>query len=62
MTGVTRQGRRITGVDWAQESGDSGHIACEMVVNCAGMWGHEVGRMLGVNVPLQACEHFYIVS
>jgi len=62
VTGVTRQGRRITGVDWAQESGDSGHIACEMVVNCAGMWGHEVGRMLGVNVPLQACEHFYIVS
>ncbi|MDD9719281.1 FAD-dependent oxidoreductase [Sulfitobacter sp. PR48] len=59
--GVTRQGRRITGVDWAQD-GDSGHIACEMVVNCAGMWGREVGQMLGVNVPLQACEHFYIVT
>jgi glycine cleavage system T protein len=26
------------------------------------MWGHEVGRMAGVNVPLQACEHFYIVT
>ncbi|NNK78732.1 MAG: GcvT family protein, partial [Litoreibacter sp.] len=25
-------------------------------------WGHEVGRMLGVNVPLHACEHFYIVT
>lgn len=60
-TGVTRQGRRITGVDWEQ-GGDSGHIACDMVVNCAGMWGREVGRMLGVNVPLQACEHFYIVT
>ncbi len=59
--GVTRQGRRITGVDWAQD-GDSGHITCEMVVNCAGMWGREVGLMLGVNVPLQACEHFYIVT
>ena len=33
-----------------------------MVVNCGGMWGHEVGRMAGVNVPLQACEHFYIVT
>jgi len=32
------------------------------VVNCAGMWGHEVGRMAGVNVPLHACEHFYIVT
>ncbi|NEK22724.1 FAD-dependent oxidoreductase [Sulfitobacter sp. JBTF-M27] len=60
-TGVTREGRRITGVDWEQGS-ETGHIACEMVVNCGGMWGHEVGRMLGVNVPLQACEHFYIVS
>ena len=27
-----------------------------------GMWGHEIGRMLGVNVPLHACEHFYIVT
>ena len=60
-TSVTRKGRRITGVDWEQV-GEQGHIACEMVVNCGGMWGHEVGRMLGVNVPLQACEHFYIVS
>ncbi len=61
-TGVQQEGRRITGVDWAGEDGSSGHIACDMVVNCAGMWGREVGRMLGVNVPLQACEHFYIVT
>ena len=26
------------------------------------MWGHEVGRILGVNVPLHACEHFYVVT
>ena len=61
VTGVRRQGARITGLDYTAASGP-GHIACEMVVNCAGMWGHGVGRMLGVNVPLQACEHFYIVS
>ena len=60
--GLKRKGRRITGVDWQAEDGAAGHIACEMVVNCAGMWGHEVGRMAGVNVPLHACEHFYIVS
>ncbi len=60
-TGVTRAGRRITGVDWEQ-GGHTGHIACDMVVNCGGMWGREVGQMLGVNVPLQACEHFYIVT
>ena len=60
--GLKRKGRRITGVDWQAEDGAAGHIACEMVVNCAGMWGHEVGRMAGVNVPLHACEHFYIVT
>lgn len=61
-TGVARDGRRIIGVDWQAEDGSSGHIACDHVVNCAGMWGRDVGKMLGVNVPLQACEHFYIVT
>ena len=63
VTGIAREGRRVTGVDWASDNGsDQGHIACEMIVNCAGMWGHEVGRMAGTNVPLHACEHFYIVT
>ena len=61
VTGVARKGRRVTGVHWASEEGE-GTIACETVVNCAGMWGREVGRMLGTNVPLQACEHFYLVT
>jgi glycine cleavage system aminomethyltransferase T/glycine/D-amino acid oxidase-like deaminating enzyme len=62
VTGVTRKGRRITAVDYDGGPGGTGHIACDHVVNCAGMWGREVGRMLGSNVPLQACEHFYIVT
>ncbi|SHL50235.1 4-methylaminobutanoate oxidase (formaldehyde-forming) [Roseovarius marisflavi] len=62
VTGLARKGRRVTGVDWAAEDGNAGHIEADMIVNCAGMWGHEVGRMAGINVPLQACEHFYIVS
>ena len=62
VTRVNRDGRRITGVTWQTEIGDQGDISCDMVVNCAGMWGHHVGHMLNTNVPLQACEHFYIVS
>ncbi|SMR82300.1 4-methylaminobutanoate oxidase (formaldehyde-forming) [Aliiroseovarius halocynthiae] len=63
VTGIQRDGRKVTGVDWASDDGkEQGHIACDMIVNCAGMWGHEVGRMVGVNVPLHACEHFYIVT
>ena len=59
---VTRKGRQITSVHWENEQGESGSIDCDNVINCGGMWGHEVGRMLGVNVPLHACEHFYIVT
>ncbi len=61
VTGITRKGRRVTGVDWAQGD-ETGHISADMVVNCGGMWGNAVGRMAGVNVPLHACEHFYIVT
>lgn len=60
-TRIVKEGRRVTGVDWEQ-GGESGHITADMVVNCGGMWAHEVGRMAGVNVPLHACEHFYIVT
>ena len=63
VTDIVKEGRNVTGVDWVADDGSaSGHIECDMVVNCAGMWGHEVGRMAGVNVPLHACEHFYIVT
>jgi len=58
---INQAGGRVTGVNWETDE-DSGHIEADYVVNCAGMWAHEVGRMAGVNVPLHACEHFYIVT
>jgi len=61
VTRIAKAGKRVTGVDW-EKDGERGHIAADYVVNCAGMWGREVGRMAGVNVPLHACEHFYIVT
>ena len=61
VTGVKVDGQRATAVTWARD-GETGSIEAEHVVNCAGMWGREVGRMAGVNVPLHACEHFYIVT
>ena len=62
VTAIAKEDRRVTGVDWIDAAGETGHIETDMVVNCGGMWGHKVGRMAGVNVPLQACEHFYIVT
>ena len=57
VTGVTVKNGTACGV-----TTDLGHVEAEFVVNCAGMWGREVGRMAGVNVPLHAAEHFYIVT
>ncbi|EFL89626.1 FAD-dependent oxidoreductase [Ahrensia sp. R2A130] len=56
-------GQRVTGVSWSRDGSDeAGHIEADVVVNCGGMWAHELGRMAGVSVPLHACEHFYIVT
>ena len=57
VTGVTTFRGRATGV-----TTDAGAIEADIVVNCAGLWAREVGRMAGVPVPLQACEHFYVVT
>ena len=62
VSAIQKAGDRVTGVDWVSEGGESGTIKCDAIVNCAGMWGREVGQMAGVSVPLQACEHFYIVT
>ena len=39
-----------------------GTIMADKVVIASGMWSRELGRSIGVNIPLHACEHFYIVS
>ncbi|MCU9847005.1 FAD-dependent oxidoreductase [Defluviimonas sp. WL0024] len=57
VTGFRMAGDRITHVET-----DQGAIACETVVNCAGQWARQVGAMAGINVPLQAVRHQYIVT
>ena len=39
-----------------------GRDRCESLVNCAGQWAREFGKLAGVNVPLFSAEHFYIVT
>jgi heterotetrameric sarcosine oxidase gamma subunit len=57
VTGVLCADGAVAGVQTEQ-----GDIRCEFVVNCAGMWAREVGRLAGVDVPLQAAEHYYLIS
>jgi heterotetrameric sarcosine oxidase gamma subunit len=57
VTGILQERGTVTGVRTG-----AGEIHAEIVVNCAGMWARSVGRMAGVNVPLQAAEHYYLIS
>ncbi|MEP7099603.1 MAG: FAD-dependent oxidoreductase [Burkholderiales bacterium] len=57
VTGVLTQGGHVTGVRTSQ-----GDVSCEVLVNCAGQWARQFGRLAGVNVPLYSAEHFYIVT
>ena len=41
---------------------DKGDIGCEIAVNCGGIWARQIGRLAGVNVPLYAAEHMYVVT
>ncbi len=58
---VATTARRVTGVDYERD-GQPGHIKADIVINCAGMWARDLGQRNGVNIPLHACEHFYIVT
>jgi 4-methylaminobutanoate oxidase (formaldehyde-forming) len=39
-----------------------GDIEAEFVVNCAGMWARQLAAKVGVNVPLQSAEHYYLIT
>ncbi len=57
VTEVLTKNGRVHGVDTEQ-----GPVEAEIVVLATGMWTRHLARKIGVNVPLQACEHFYIVT
>ncbi len=42
------------------ENGDSIHT--EHVVNAGGLWAREVGRMVGLELPVLAMEHHYLIT
>jgi dimethylglycine dehydrogenase len=41
---------------------DTGNIHAEHVVNCAGLWAREVGRMVGIELPVLAMSHHYLLT
>ncbi len=57
VTGIEVSGGRITGVRT-----DQGEVATRVVVNCAGAWSGEVGKMAGVEVPVLPYRRHVFVS
>ncbi len=41
---------------------EKGDIKAEYVVNAAGLWGREVGKLAGIELPLMPVEHHYLVT
>jgi dimethylglycine dehydrogenase len=41
---------------------EQGRTSAEHVVNCGGLWAREVGRMVGIELPVLAMEHMYLVT
>ncbi|MFY9891545.1 MAG: FAD-dependent oxidoreductase [Streptosporangiaceae bacterium] len=57
VTGFMTRNGAVTGVRTA-----CGDIEAEYVVNCAGMWARQLGELAGVSIPLQAAEHYYLLT
>ncbi|MCS5674339.1 MAG: FAD-dependent oxidoreductase [Actinomycetota bacterium] len=55
---LLKDGDRCVGI----ETEDNQIVNAETVVMAAGMWTRHLAETIGVKVPLQACEHFYIVT
>ncbi|WP_299692652.1 FAD-dependent oxidoreductase [uncultured Tateyamaria sp.] len=57
VTGILTENGRIKGVETTQ-----GTVMCDAIALCTGLWSREVGAMAGAEVPLLACEHFYLLT
>ncbi|HSS36396.1 MAG TPA: FAD-dependent oxidoreductase, partial [Patescibacteria group bacterium] len=47
---------------WDVRVADGGRIHAEHVVNAGGLWAREVGRMVGIELPVLAMEHMYLLT
>ncbi len=62
------QSCKVEALDWDATKGcwivstDKGQIEAEHVVNAGGLWAREVGRMVGLELPVLAMEHHYLLT
>ena len=41
---------------------EKGNINAEIVINAGGLWAREVGKLAGINLPVQPMEHHYLIT
>ncbi len=41
---------------------DKGNINAEIIINAGGLWAREVGKLAGLNLPVQPMEHHYLIT
>ena len=41
---------------------DKGNINADIVINAGGLWAREVGKLAGLNLPVQPMEHHYLIT
>jgi dimethylglycine dehydrogenase len=56
VVAIRRERRR-----WLLET-PAGEVRAEIVVNAAGQWAREVGRLAGADLPLVPLQHHYVVT
>ena len=60
QTGVCVTGFGIKNGCVQEVNTDQGNIRTEVVINAAGMWAPQIGKLAGVNVPLIPFQHQYV--
>ena len=53
---LTKNGK-VVGVETS-----AGTVMCDAIAVCSGLWSREIGAMAGAEVPVLACEHFYLLT
>ena len=57
VSAVLTKNGRVVGVETS-----AGTVMCDAIAVCSGLWSREIGAMAGAEVPVVACEHFYLLT
>ena len=57
VSAVLTKNGKVFGVETS-----AGVVMCDAIAVCSGLWSREIGAMAGAEIPVLACEHFYLLT